>query len=82
MNYINYINCLINPTTLGEAVVVGSITLIMGKLGLYLTLTKEEREKKEQENLGLVFFLIGFILHFLIELIGLNKWYCDKCLIK
>jgi hypothetical protein len=59
-----------------EAFVIGIITLIVGKTGFYLTTEKN----KERPNYDIILFLIGFILHFIIEFIGLNKWYCDKCI--
>ena len=62
-----------------EACVIGLITLIVGKLGFYLT-TSEKDKEKEKSNYDIVLFLIGFILHFIIEYVGLNKWYCDKCI--
>jgi hypothetical protein len=65
-----------------EACVIGLITLIVGKIGFYLTSTErtERDQEKEKTNYNIVFFLIGFVLHFIIEYIGLNKWYCDKCI--
>jgi hypothetical protein len=76
MNSVTNILC---PNTFAEAFAIGVITLVLGKTGIYFGLTEEEKDKKEQQNLALVFFLIGFVLHFLIEIIGLNKWYCNKC---
>ena len=74
-----------------EAFVIGLITLIVGKIGFYLTSPNTEKEKsnyekeksnyeKEKSNYDIILFLIGFILHFIIEFVGLNKWYCDKCI--
>jgi hypothetical protein len=67
-------------TMLFEAFVIGLITLIIGKIGFYLTSTKKQEKDKEGLNYDIILFLIGFILHFIIEFIGLNKWYCDKCI--
>lgn len=67
--------------TLYEAFIIGIITLIIGKVGFYVF--SDENEKKEKNKTkyssSLVLFLIGFVLHYLIEFIGLNEWYCDKC---
>jgi hypothetical protein len=66
--------------TLSEAFIIGIITLIIGKLGFYVfTDEKEEEKNKTKYSSSLILFLIGFILHYLIEFIGLNEWYCDKC---
>lgn len=63
-----------------EAFVIGLITLIVGKLGFYLTSTKKTEKEQETPNYDIILFLIGFVLHFIIEFVGLNKWYCDKCI--
>jgi glucose uptake protein GlcU len=79
---MNYFNCLLSPTTITEAIIMGIITLIIGKIGFYLSLNDEQKKNDQNQNpnLGLIFFTIGFLLHFIIEIIGLNKWYCDKCI--
>ena len=64
-----------------EAFVIGLITLSVGKIGFYLTSTKKIEKDKDTFNYDIILFLIGFILHFIIEFVGLNKWYCDKCII-
>jgi UDP-N-acetylmuramyl pentapeptide phosphotransferase/UDP-N-acetylglucosamine-1-phosphate transferase len=63
-----------------EAIVIGILTLFLGKIGFHLSMNEKERQKKYKElpHLGLVLFLTGFLLHYLIEFIGLNQWYCDK----
>ena len=63
-----------------EAFVIGLITLIVGKLGFYFSSTEKKEKDKESQNYDIILFLIGFILHFIIEFVGLNKWYCDKCI--
>ena len=67
--------------TLYEAFIIGIITLIIGKVGFYVFSDESEKEEKNKTKYSssLVLFLIGFILHYLIEFIGLNQWYCDKC---
>jgi len=65
--------------TLSEATVIGIITFIIGRIAFYLSKNKNDKEnKKEFPKLSLVLFITGFFLHFIIELAGLNKWYCDK----
>ena len=65
-----------------EAFVIGLITLTVGKIGFYLTSIEKESQniEKKTPNYDIILFLIGFILHFIIEFVGLNKWYCDKCI--
>ena len=67
-----------------EAIGIGILTLIIGRIIFYSGVDKNKREETENYNkhLSLTLFMIGFILHFIMELGGLNKWYCDKqCMI-
>ena len=62
-----------------DATVVGLITLIIGTIVFNLTINKKNREEKDKPfGLHLAFFATGFLLHFIIELIGLNRYMCDK----
>jgi hypothetical protein len=63
-----------------EAIGIGILTLIIGRIIFYSGVNKEKREETEKYNkhLSLTLFMIGFILHFMMEFGGLNKWYCDK----
>lgn len=67
-----------------NATIVGLITLIIGTIVFNLTINKKNRQEKEKPfGLHLAFFATGFLLHFIIELIGLNQYICDKqCIIK
>ena len=71
-------NC--TPKTGFEGIAIGIITLIIGNIAFYFSLDKNDRRKKKKElpKLSLIFFITGFVLHFIIEYVGLNKWYCDK----
>jgi hypothetical protein len=78
---MNSLNCILNPKTFLEAIVIGIITFIIGKISFNMTLNKnndKDNENKQPYGLDLTFFVTGFLLHFVIEIIGLNKWYCDK----
>ena len=68
-------NC--TPKTGFEGIVIGIITLIIGNIAFYFSFDKNERQKKKKEltKLSLIFFIVGFVLHFIIEYVGLNKWY-------
>lgn len=76
------LNCIFTFQTLLEAIAIGLITLVIGNIAFFFTdyNTNENKEKKEKKanNLNLLMFITGFILHYLIEIINLNKWYCDK----
>lgn len=63
--------------TLLEALVVGIMSLVVGHVVMKLTITDKEK-KNNNKQLYITFFTIGFLLHFILEIAGLNKWYCDK----
>ena len=67
-----------------EAIGVGILTLIIGNVVFYLSTDKSKINeiKKYYTNINMTLFIIGFIIHFLLEIIGLNDWYCNKkCMI-
>jgi hypothetical protein len=80
-------NCIFILQTLLEAIAIGLITLAIGKFAFFFTdyntdyntdnNTKKNKEKKGK-YLTFLLFTTGFILHYIIEIINLNKWYCDK----
>ena len=81
---MNKLSCIFNYQTLFEAFIIGFITLTIGKIAFNLTLNKKNIESKEKISepfgLNITLFITGFFLHFIIEIIGLNKWYCNnKC---
>jgi hypothetical protein len=70
---------MLSSQTFIEAIIVGFIAYIFGKIIFeYLIIKDNNEEEKKPLGLGMVFFMTGFILHLFFELIGLNKWYCDK----
>jgi|TARA_Y100000816_G_C25740999_1_gene389923 hypothetical protein len=79
----------------GESLFTGLATLVIGKIALDLfdcknpfsfskkignNLTKEK--KLERYKLCLAFFVSGFLIHMIIELIGLNCYFCGKQCLK
>lgn len=67
---------------LSEAGVIGLITLILGKIIIELII-KKNKNKKHPRGIYLAFFSTGFLLHFIIEYLGINCWYCDKkCIVR
>jgi len=61
---------------ISEATIIGFIVLLLGRIIMSLTLKK--KDKKYLMKINIAFFLTGFILHFIIEYLGINCWYCDK----
>jgi hypothetical protein len=63
-----------------EASGIGILTLIIGRVIFYTGIDKEKREEAEKYNthLNLTLFMIGFLLHFMMEYSGINNWYCNK----
>lgn len=63
-----------------EAIIIGFATMILGTIisVLIMYIQPEFTISKIDfwPSLFLSNFLIGFILHLLSELVGLNKWYC------
>lgn len=84
------LSCIFNFKTLFEATTIGIITLIIGKIAFNLTLNKNNNDDNNNEDvifpnnepygINLTLFITGFLLHYIIEILGLNKWYCNgKC---
>lgn len=63
-----------------ETVGMGVFTLIIGHIVFHLGIDKIKRKEIKQYNkhLSLTLFMIGVVLHIILETGGLNKWYCDK----
>jgi hypothetical protein len=75
------LSSILNQQILIEAIMVGVATLIVGMIGLNLLIKRDKIQNEEQKHpkgLELTFFLTGVFLHLFFEIIGLNKWYCDK----
>lgn len=74
------LSCIFNVKTLIEAFIIGCITFIIGKVTFNMTINKKNNDEPDEtpRGLDLSFFITGFLLHFFVEIIGLNKWYCDK----
>ena len=60
-----------------ESFGIGILTLMIGHVMFHFGVNKKET-KRNNHNLSLILFMIGFVLHFIMEFGGLNKWYCDK----
>lgn len=79
------LSSILTLQTFKEAIGIAIITLIIGNIAFYLTTEKQETEDKQVKKnkiikLNIILFITGFLLHFIIETVGINKWYCDKCI--
>ena len=63
-----------------EGSAIGIITLILGKISenLIKRNNKNKIKRFSIQQKDIVFFVTGFLLHLVIEYMGINKWYCDK----
>lgn len=61
-----------------ESIFVGIITLIIGTIIFNLSVNKISKDKTNPYGFGVAFFLTGVSLHIGLELLGFNKWYCNK----
>ena len=59
-----------------EAVVVGILSVVVGKLVIYLFFNSQTSNKNE--SIEITLFLTGVFIHFICEYTGVNKWYCKN----
>jgi hypothetical protein len=66
-----------------ETTSMGIITFIIGTIIFNLTINKENlsiyNQKKYPVGINLSFFMIGVVMHLVLESCGINNWYCNKC---
>ena len=63
--------------------VIGLISLIIGIVCINVILEKEQRDKYNKIKTYLLLFLIGIIIHIIVQMTNLDQLYCDKqCRIK
>ena len=72
-------------TIIIESIIIGIVTMILGKIisNILLGINKIDKKKdipkwKEPRVIEVSLFVTGVFIHLLCEYIGLNKWYCDK----
>ena len=59
-----------------SVVIVGTIISLILKQIIKSDLPKECKNWNKYYVMEITLFLIGFLLHILYEVLGLNKWYC------
>ena len=63
--------------------VIGLISVVIGIVCINLVLAKDQRDKYNSIKTYLLFFLIGIIIHIIVQMTNLDQLYCDKqCRIK
>jgi hypothetical protein len=63
--------------------VIGLISVVIGIVCINLVLEKDQRDKYNSVRTYLLFFLIGIIIHIVVQMTNLDQLYCDKqCRIK
>jgi len=63
--------------------VIGLISVVIGIVCINLVLAKDQRDKYNSVRTYLLFFLIGIIIHIVVQMTNLDQLYCDKqCRIK
>ena len=72
-------------TIIIESIIIGIITMILGKIISKILLGINNVDKKnnlpkwqEPRVIEISLFVTGIFIHLLCEYIGINKWYCDK----
>lgn len=66
-----------------ETTSMGIITFIIGTIIFNLTINKKNlfinNQNKYPIGINLSFFMIGVVMHLILENCGFNNWYCHKC---
>lgn len=64
-----------------ESIIVGLVTLIIGSIIFNLSINKINKNNKDTikpYGINFSFFITGVILHIGLEIVGFNKWHCNK----
>jgi hypothetical protein len=63
---------------LSESIIIGIITFVIGTIIFNLSINKSNKDEIKPYGINFAFFITGVILHIGLEVIGFNKWYCNK----
>lgn len=58
--------------------IVGLIAIIFGGISINIILEEDKRKKYNVPRTYILFFIIGIILHIIVQSINLDQIYCDK----
>jgi hypothetical protein len=80
LNYIlvNIFSNISMLNLLSESITIGIITFIIGTIIFNLSINKSNKDEIKPYGINFAFFITGVILHILLEVMGFNKWYCNK----
>jgi H+/Cl- antiporter ClcA len=59
-------------------IIIGLISMVIGIICINIVLVKEQRDKYNSIKTYLLFFLIGLIIHIIVQMTNLDQLYCDK----
>ncbi len=57
---------------------IGIISVIFGIVCINIILNKEQRDKYNSIKTYFLFFIIGIIIHIIVQTVNLDQIYCDK----
>ncbi len=57
---------------------IGFIAMIFGIIVINLIVEKENKDKYNNIKTYITFFIIGIVIHFIVEQINLDQIYCGK----
>ncbi len=57
---------------------IGFIAMVIGIIAINIIVEKENRSKYNNLKTYITFFIIGIIIHFIVEQINLDEIYCGK----
>ncbi len=57
---------------------VGVITMVVGALAINIILDKDKREQYNTVNTYIILFIVGIVIHFIVQQLNLDTIYCGK----
>ena len=58
--------------------IIGVISMIGGGIGINLIVEKDKRSKYNKPRTYIILFIIGIMIHIIVQSINLDQIYCDK----
>ena len=57
---------------------VGIITMVVGALAINIILDEEKRKQYNTVNTYIILFIVGIVIHFIVQQLNLDTIYCGK----